>query len=62
MQGIGKTRKLEDRIEGMNSMKFIKKKLVLKLKTVTYARFVSDTRPQKDKQRRMRLTLGGNRL
>ena len=43
-------------------MKFIKNTLVPKHKTVTYAIFVADIRPQKDKQRIMRLTEGGNRL
>ena len=62
MQGIGKTRKLKDRIKLMNSMKFIKKKLVPKHIIVTYARFVEDIRPQKDEISRMRLTAGGKIL
>jgi hypothetical protein len=62
MQGIGKERKPEERIKGMNSMKFISKHKVPKHKTITYARFVSDIRPQKDEQERVRLTAGGNRL
>ena len=62
MQGIGKTRKIKDRIKGTNSMAFIKKKLVTKPKTVTYAIFVAYIRPQKDESRKMRLASGGNRL
>eukprot|EP00978_Attheya_sp_CCMP212_P015191 scaffold39147_cov55-Attheya_sp.AAC.4 len=48
MQGIGKNRKPEERITGMNSMKFIHKQNVPKGKIVTYARFVANIRPQKD--------------
>jgi hypothetical protein len=48
MQGIGEKRKPEDHIKGMNSMRFIHKKLVPEAKIVTYARFVADIRPQKD--------------
>ena len=62
MQGIGKNRKPEDRIKGMNSMHFIHKNQVPKNKTITYARFVADVRPQKDEPNRMRLTAGGDRL
>ena len=59
MQGI-ETRKPEDRIKGMNSMKFINKRQVPKDKIVTYARFCADVRPQKDEPNRMRLTAGGD--
>ncbi len=62
MQGIGKNRKPEERITGMNSMHFIMKEDVPKGKIVTYARFVADVRPQKDEANRMRLTAGGDRL
>eukprot|EP00978_Attheya_sp_CCMP212_P015890 scaffold41124_cov54-Attheya_sp.AAC.2 len=62
MQGIGKNRKPEERITGMNSMKFIHKQNVPKGKIVTYAQFVADIRPQKDEPHRMRLTVGGDRL
>ena len=62
MQGIGKKRPPEERIEGTNSMQFIKKKQVPKGKIITYARFVADIRPQKDEKERMRLTAGGDRL
>jgi hypothetical protein len=62
MQGIGKDWKPEDRIKGMNSMRFITKQQVPKGKIVTYARFVADIRPQKDEPNRMRLTAGGDRL
>ena len=62
MQGVGNTRKLKYFLKGMNSMRFIKKKLVPKHKTVTYARFVADIRPQKDEPRRTRLNAGGKIL
>ena len=62
MQDIGNKRKMKERIKGVNSMKFIKKRLGPKHKTVTYAIFVADICPQKDEPRIMRLTAGGNRL
>jgi hypothetical protein len=62
MQGIGKTRKPEDRIMGTDSMHFIPKTQIPKGKIVTYARFVADIRPQKDEPARVRLTAGGDRL
>ena len=62
MQRIVKTRKLKDRIKGINSMKLIKKKLVTKQKTVTYTRFVAYILSQKNEPRRMKLTTGGNIL
>ena len=62
MKVIVKSRYLEYRIKGMNSMKFIKKQLFPKQKTVIYERFVEDIRPQKYEPRIMRLTSGGNIL
>jgi hypothetical protein len=62
MQCIGKKRKPEDRIQGMISMKFIRRNRVPRDKIVTYARFVADVHPQKDEPNRMRLTAGGDRL
>ena len=62
MQFIGRTRKLKEHIKGVNSIKFIKNKLFPKHKTVTYAIFVSDIRPQIDEPRRMRFTAGGKIL
>ena len=47
MQVIGKSRNLKDQIKGIKSTKFIKKQQLQKHKTVTYARFVADIRPQK---------------
>ena len=38
---------MKDSIKGMNSLEFIKKKLVPKHKTVTYTIFVADIKPQK---------------
>ena len=62
MHGIGKTRKVKDHIKGMNSMKSIKNKIMPKQKTVNYARFVADIRPQKYEPRIMILTAGGKRI
>ena len=53
---------MKERIKGVNSMKFIKKRLGPKHKTVTYAIFVADICPQKDEPSIMRLTAEGNRL
>jgi hypothetical protein len=44
MQGVGKTRKEEDRVKGTDTMHLIHKKDIPKNKKVTYARFVSDRR------------------
>ena len=45
---------------GTNTMFFIKKSDVPRHKTVTYAIFVCDHRPQKEETRRTRLVVGGN--
>jgi hypothetical protein len=47
MQGVGKTRSKEDKIEGTYTMHLIKKCDIPKDKKITYARFCSDVRPQK---------------
>jgi hypothetical protein len=62
MQGVGKTRKKEDRIEGTDTMHLIHKKDIPKNKKITYARFVSEIRLQKAEIHRTRMTAGGDRL
>jgi hypothetical protein len=62
MQGVGKTRSKEDKIEGIDTMHLIKKCDIPKNKKITYARFCSDARPQKSETHRTRLTAGGDRL
>jgi hypothetical protein len=62
MQGVGKTRSKEDKIEGTDTMHLIKKSDIPKNKKITYARFCSDIRPQKSGTHRTRLTAGGDRL
>jgi hypothetical protein len=62
MQGVGKTRSKEDKIEGTDTMHLIKKSDIPKDKKITYARFCSDIRPQKSETHRTRLTAGGDRL
>ena len=62
MQGVGKTRKKEDRIEGTDTMHLIHKKDIPKNKKITYARFVSEIRLQKAEIHQMRMTAGGDRL
>jgi hypothetical protein len=60
MQGVGKTRPDEDKIEGTDTMHLIKKCDIPKNKKITYARFCSDIRPQKAETHRTRLTAGGD--
>lgn len=55
-QGVG------GRIKGTNTIFFIRKDEVPSNKTVTYARFVCDIRPQKEEQERVRMTVGGDRI
>jgi hypothetical protein len=62
MQGVGKKRTEEKRIDGTNTMRFIHKHKIPKNKKVTYARFVCDLRLQKDEIHRTRMTAGGDRL
>jgi hypothetical protein len=62
MQGVGKTRKKEDRVEGTDTMHLIHKKDIPKNKKITYARFVSEIRLQKAEIHRTRMTAGGDRL
>jgi hypothetical protein len=47
MQGVGKTRSKENRIEGTDTMHLIKKSDIPKNKKIPHARFCSDIRPQK---------------
>ena len=47
-------------IPGTDTITFIPRKMVPQHKRVTYGRFVTDIRPQKDEQHRTRLTIGGN--
>jgi hypothetical protein len=42
MQGVGKTRSKEDKIEGTDTMHLIKKSDIQKDKKITYARFCSN--------------------
>ena len=49
-------------IEGTNTCFFIHKNEALKGSKVTYIHIVCDTRPQKTKTHRVRLTAGGDKL
>jgi hypothetical protein len=62
MQGVGKSRSKEDKIEETDTMHPIKKSDIPKNKKITYARFYSDIRPQKTETHRTRLTAGGDQL
>ena len=62
MQGIENSGNLEDHINGINLIKFIKNQLVTKYKTVTYASFVADIRPQTNEAGILRLTTLWKRL
>ena len=62
MQGVGKSRKKEDRVEGTDTMHLIHKKDIPKNKKITYARFVSEIKLQKAEIHRTRMTAGGDRL
>ena len=53
-QGVGK------RIKGTNTIRFIPVTDIPKGRTITYARFVCDVRPQKSEPNRTRITVGGN--
>jgi hypothetical protein len=53
-QGVG------DRIQGTNTIFFIRKDQVPKGRTCTYGRLVVDIRPHKEEKERTRLTVGGN--
>ena len=44
MQGVGKTRSEEDRVEGTDTMHLIHKRDIPKNKKITYAQFCSDMR------------------
>jgi hypothetical protein len=60
MQGVGKTRSKENKIEGTDTMHLIKKSDIPKNKKITYARFCSGIRPQKAETYQTRLTAGGD--
>jgi len=47
-------------IPGTNTIAFIPREAVPKHKKVTYGKFVTDIRPQKEETHRTRLTIGGN--
>jgi hypothetical protein len=49
MQGVGKNRPKGEETEGTDTMHFIKKRNLPKGKKVTYARFISEIRLQKQK-------------
>jgi hypothetical protein len=53
-QGVG------DRVTGSDTIFFIPRKAVPKVKIVTYGPFVVDIRPNKSETHRVRLTVGGN--
>jgi hypothetical protein len=53
-QGVG------DRIQGTNTIFFIRKDQVPKGRTCTYGRICVDVRPHKEEKERTRLTVGGN--
>ena len=53
-QGVG------NRVEGTNTLRFIRKKDIPKGKRATYARYVCDIRPHKEEVHRVRITVGGN--
>ena len=61
-QGVGKTRSAEKKIQGSNTIVFIKKHQVPKGKSITYANFVCAYRPLKDDPFRVRMTVGGDKL
>lgn len=61
-QGVGKTRKPNERITGTDTIRFIKRTEVPRGRTVTYANFVCNIRPHKEEQHRVRLTVGGDKL
>jgi uncharacterized protein YaaR (DUF327 family) len=62
MQGVGKTRSKEDKVEGADTMHLIKKCDIPKNKKITCAQFCSDIRPQKAETHWTRLTAVGDRL
>ena len=61
-QGVGKRRKVDEKIIGTNTILFITKDQVPSGRKVTYANFVCDYRPLKTEQYRVRCTTGGDKL
>jgi hypothetical protein len=60
MQGVGKNRQEGEQIKGTDTMHLIMKFNIPKGKQITYARFVSEIRLQKEEIHRTRLTAGGD--
>ena len=56
MQGVG------SRIQGTDTMEFVKRNNIPKHKKITYANFVCDYRPLKSEKHRVRMTIGGDKL
>ena len=61
-QGIGKNKDGTQRVKGTNTCFWITRDKVPVHKKVTYARIVTDIRPEKDEPNRTRITAGGDRL
>ena len=55
-------KRLKRGIEGTETMQLIQMNDVPHDKTVTYARFLCDYRPQKEEKELIRITVGGDRL
>jgi hypothetical protein len=53
---------VKTRIKGTNTIKFIAHTAVPTGRTVTYARFCANIRPQKEETHRCRITVGGDRI
>jgi hypothetical protein len=53
---------VKTRIKGTNTINFIHRSQVPTGRTVTYARFCANIRPQKEETHRCRITVGGNRI
>ena len=60
--GIGKSRKKEDRIKGTGTIFPIRKKDIPKGRKVTYANYVCSVRDHKEEKYRVRVTIGGDQL
>jgi hypothetical protein len=53
---------VNNRVKGTDTIKFIRYTQVPTGRTVTYARFCANARPQKEETHRCRITVGGNRI
>jgi hypothetical protein len=60
--GVGKNKDGTQRVVGTNTCHWIKQSQVPRGKKATYARSVVAIRPEKAKQKRVRITTGGDRL